>query len=644
VSREDYFTIIQFQMKNKLLLSVAAAISFLFPSTSFEQVINLGTAADFALFTTVGAIGNTGISQITGSVGTNSGGTTGFGNVNGVMHSGDGATASATNNLLTAYNQLNSAIPTAVHAPLLGNGETLTAGVYDISGVTVLSNTLTLDALGNANAVFIFKVSAAFSSTTASQVNLINNALACNVYWKVEGAVTLGSLTVMKGNVVAHNDLIDLATGVKLEGRLLAINGAVTVNGTTSKAPIGCGSAVLNGPAAPDLASAACYGLLSGNDNVSNSGITTVKGDIGTNVGLTTGYNALLVDGHIHSIPDGSTNSAAADLLLARTYLNALTADIELLYPAQFGSGLVLTPHTYVLNGATSLTDTVFLNAEGNANAVFVIKIYGALSTGSLATVSLINGTQAKNVYWIINGAITVFSGSDLKGTIISNNGAINLSTGVKLEGRAMTTNGALTTSSVTLTMPPGCGSLPLSLTAFIGKLMANAIMLNWNTVQEQNTSQFEIEHSNDGRNYLKIGAVNAAGRSNTVNSYSFTDYNAKQITYPVAYYRLKMIDVDGRYTYSAIVALQMNKKATTLSVYPNPVKSGTTLMVTVQKKERVTYTVVDNTGRVVSSAQADLKEGSNSIYINASKLPVGMYTIMLSGTATTERLQFVKQ
>ena len=222
-------------MKNKFLLSVVAVImSLSFSTKNIAQVINYGTAADFVLFTTVGAIGNTGTSQITGNVGTNSGGTTGFGNVNGVMHSGNGATASASNNLLTAYSTLNNTVPTTTHAPLLGNGEILTAGVYDISGVTVLSNVLTLNAQGNPNAVFIFKITAAFSSTAASQVLLINGALACNVHWKVEGAVTLATLTSMKGNIVANNDLIGLSSGVKLEGRLLSINGAVTVNGVTA--------------------------------------------------------------------------------------------------------------------------------------------------------------------------------------------------------------------------------------------------------------------------------------------------------------------------------------------------------------------------------------------------------------------------
>ncbi len=68
-----------------------------------------------------------------------------------------------------------------------------------------------------------------------------------------------------------------------------------------------------------------------------------------------------------------------ADLLNVYSYLNTLTDDIELLYPAQFGHNLVLTPHTYIMKAATSLTDTALPECKGNADAVFVIKITGAL-------------------------------------------------------------------------------------------------------------------------------------------------------------------------------------------------------------------------------------------------------------------------
>ena len=445
-------------MKTQLFNSITAIFLFLTPLLNFAQAPPLGTAAQFVLFATTGAVGNVGISQITGNVGTNSGSSTGFGNVNGVMHDNDGASAQCAVDLLNAYNQLNVTVPNFFPAPLLGNGQILYAGVYSISGAATLSLDLTLNAQGNAGAVFIFQIQGPFSTGANSKVKLINGALACNVFWKVEGLVSMASGTTMRGTIIANNAAINMNTGDTLEGRALSTTGAITVDGVLAYLPTCCGSPVLTGPAPPALASTACYALFSTNGAVANTGVTHVTGDVGTNVGLTIGFDPLLVTGMIHPIPDGSTAQCAADLLVVYNYLNLLPDDIELLYPAQFGNNLVLTPHTYLLNAATVLTDTLNLNAAGNSNAVFVIKINGALSTSSHSKIKLINGAQAKNVFWKVEGAVNIDSYSVFKGTIVCNNGALGaLATGVNLEGRALTTTGALSTAAVTVTMPPGC-------------------------------------------------------------------------------------------------------------------------------------------------------------------------------------------
>ncbi len=448
-------------MKNNLLFRIVSVLLLFFPMLTFGQTINMGTTANFVLFSTSGAVTNTGISHITGNVGTNSGSSTGFGNVNGGMHDGGVVSSQCSADLLIAYNQLSSATVTQAHAPLLGNGETLTAGVYGITGLTTLNLDLILDAQGDPNAVFIFKVSAAFSTNPNAKVKLINGALACNVFWKVEGMVSMATGTTMRGTIIANNAAINMSIGDTLEGRAMSTAGAVTLNGVFAYTPIGCGSPVLNGPIAPNLGAAACYGIFSSDGAVSNTGITTISGDVGTNVGLTTGFDQLLVSGTIHTVPDGSTAVCAADLLTAYNYVNALPNDIELLYPAQFGNNLVLTPHTYLLNAATVFTDTLYLDAQGNANAVFVIKLNGALSTSTYSQVILVNGTQAENVYWQIEGAVSINNYSIFRGTILCNNGALGaLNTGVVLDGRALTTTGALTTTAITTTasnIPGNC-------------------------------------------------------------------------------------------------------------------------------------------------------------------------------------------
>lgn len=450
-------------MKINLLSIITTTVLLSAPAVAFSQAPTLGTCAEFELFTTNGALLNTGISQITGNVGSNNGSSTGFGNVNGQMHNNDLATAQTAADLLIAYNQLNATIPLFFPSPLLGNGDTLNASVYETAGASTLNGFLYLDGQGSSNGIFIIRVQGPLSSGANAKVKLINGALACNVYWKIEGLVSLASGTDMVGTVVANNAAIDMYSGVNLQGRALTTSGAITIDGILAYTPIGCGSPALTGPSFPNLASTECYAIFTGSGACTNAGVTYVTGDVGTNVGLTTGFNPLNVVGVIHPIPDGSTAACASDLLGVYNYLNGLPYDIELLYPAQFGNNLVLTPHTYVMNGACTFTDSLYLNAMGDTNAVFVIQINGALATSTYAKVLLMNGTRAKNVFWKVDGAVDINDYSVFNGTVVCNNGAVNVNTGAVINGRILTTTGNMSTSAITTTMPPGCVGMNMS-------------------------------------------------------------------------------------------------------------------------------------------------------------------------------------
>lgn len=450
-------------MMNKLLLLATSVALTCFTSQTYAQAPVLGKSSSFALFTTDGAVSNTGLSHLTGNIGTNNGSSTNFGNVDGVMHDADGTTAEAAADLTVAYNQLNAVIPNYFPSPLLGNGQVLLPGTYAIGQSATLNNILTLDGQGNEDAVFIFQIQGSFSSSAGAQVLLTNGALACNVFWKIEGLVDLATNTNMKGTIVANNAAIILNSGASLEGRALSTTGAVTVAGVTVTTPLGCGTPILTGPTPPELNTVVCYTIFSGNGEVTNSGISFVTGDVGSNTGLTTGFQEDNVDGTIHLNPDTSTAQCAEDLDDVYAYINTLPIDIELLYPAAFGQELVLTPHTYLMDAATVLNGTVYLNAQDNVDAVFVIKINGAVSTSTYASVVLQNGAQAKNVYWKIDGATNLNDYTDFKGTVIGNNGAVILNTGATVEGRILTTSGGISTFSIDAKMTPGCNTLGIN-------------------------------------------------------------------------------------------------------------------------------------------------------------------------------------
>jgi len=443
-------------MKRKLLFILASAGILSLPKFTFGQAPNLGTAANYALFTTSGAVGNTGVSHITGDIGTNVGAITGFGNIDGVVNNANASATLCAADLSTAYNQLNTTAATAAHAAVLGNAEILTAGVYSIAAAGSAAATLSLDAQGDPNAVFIFKIGGAFTTAAATQVHLINGALACNVFWKVEGAIGLAAGTMMKGTLIANNAAASMAAGCKLEGRMFSTFGAVAIDQALVYLPLGCTTPSLTGPTSPSLATAACYALFSSNGAVTNTALTNVTGDIGTNVGVTSGFTASNVIGTIHTNPDISTATCVNDLLAAYNYLNALPSDIELLFPAQLGNKLVLTPHTYTLNTATILADTLYLNAQNNANAVFVIAVNGSLTVNASAKVVLQNGALSNNVYWLVKGDVLMNTNSKLVGSLVSNS-SIDLKPGVNINGRALTIAGTLTTNSITATIGSSC-------------------------------------------------------------------------------------------------------------------------------------------------------------------------------------------
>ena len=218
-------------MKNKQLYVLSTALLFFISHVTFGQTPNLGSTSSFALFTASGAFNNTGATLIKGDVGTHSGAFTGFppGIVNGNIHVSDPATAQAFTDVAIAYSDL-SAIPCgSVLGIGMGNNQTLAPGVYCTGAASTLTGNLILDAGGNQNAVFIFKIGGALSTADLSNVILINGASLCNVFWQVEGAVGLGITSTFRGTIVASG-AISLMQGATLIGRGLTTAGAINLN------------------------------------------------------------------------------------------------------------------------------------------------------------------------------------------------------------------------------------------------------------------------------------------------------------------------------------------------------------------------------------------------------------------------------
>ncbi|MGD0982174.1 MAG: ice-binding family protein [Solirubrobacteraceae bacterium] len=203
-----------------------------------QPPVGLGTDGAFAVLAGQ-AVTNTGPSVINGDLGVSPGSAvTGFPPgtvVNGTIHTADAVAAQAQLDLTTAYNDAAGRTP-FVSVPADLTGLTLTPGVYRNASALGLTGALTLNAQGNASAVFIFQAGSTLITGSGSSVNLINGAQPCNVFWQVGSSATLGTTTSFVGNILALSS-ISMNNGVTLNGRALARNGSVTlINDTITAA------------------------------------------------------------------------------------------------------------------------------------------------------------------------------------------------------------------------------------------------------------------------------------------------------------------------------------------------------------------------------------------------------------------------
>jgi hypothetical protein len=222
------------------LAVILVGVAVLAPAVSADAAqtpVGLGTAGSFAILAGAG-ITNTGPTTVNGNVGTfpttSESGTASM-TITGTNHAGDAVTQGAKNDLVTAYNTAAAESPqTAVPADL--GGQTLNPGTYNSASSLGLTGSLTLNGGGNPNALFVFQAGSTLITASTSSVNLINGAQACNVFWQVGSSATLGTGSTFRGTILALTS-ITVTSATTINGRVLARNGAVTLDNDTITSP-----------------------------------------------------------------------------------------------------------------------------------------------------------------------------------------------------------------------------------------------------------------------------------------------------------------------------------------------------------------------------------------------------------------------
>ncbi len=215
------------------------------------------------------------------TLGTTTTTTTGFNTVQGAI------------DLEAAYTILMAVpVTNATHTITFGSGETLLPGVYSTPAALSIAGVLTLDGGGDVNSLFIFKSVGAVNAAAGVSIVLTNGASASNIFWISEGAAAIGAGTIMKGTLLAHGGAVAMGAGGDLDGHMFSTGGAIA---------FGPGTAITS-----SISSYVDFGVLNSfiiftsAGALGGTGISHFTGNLGTNLGLITGFETAIIDGTIY--------------------------------------------------------------------------------------------------------------------------------------------------------------------------------------------------------------------------------------------------------------------------------------------------------------------------------------------------------
>lgn len=200
-------------------------------------------------------------------------------------------------NLGTGSSSLEAYTTTSPHALAFTNNEIVFPGIYQIEGAGSIDGTITLDAGGNVNALFVFKITGAFNTGASVHVLLNDGASAANVFWISDGAVGLGADTVMKGTMISRGSAVAVGAGCNVEGRMFTTLGAIGFGPGIATVP--------TGTSLIDLGILNSFSMFTTSGSIGNTGTSYVTGDIGTNSGAITTFGDIYPNSNANGYVDG---------------------------------------------------------------------------------------------------------------------------------------------------------------------------------------------------------------------------------------------------------------------------------------------------------------------------------------------------
>jgi hypothetical protein len=206
----------------------------------------------------------------------------------------------------------------------------------------------------------------------------------------------------------------------------------------------------------------------------------------------------------------------------------------------------------------------------------------------------------------------------------------------------AVTAQDGTTTKTYTVTVTRQSAILPVSLINFTAKVEGDRSKIEWVTSSENNNNRFEVESSNDGLNFRKIGTLAGSGTSNQQNKYFLYDQHPVN---GVNYYRLIQFDNDGKSQELGVKVVTFKIEVNwSASVFPNPVTNDVNLVINNFTGRQIQVSMVDMNGQVVHQEVINMVSGTNSYRLNLNKeISAGQYIITVSGDGLKEAIKVLK-
>ncbi|HEV7330659.1 MAG TPA: T9SS type A sorting domain-containing protein [Flavisolibacter sp.] len=325
----------------------------------------------------------------------------------------------------------------------------------------------------------------------------------------------------------------------------------------------------------------------------------------------------------------GSMAGFTGDLMLATSGTDGYLMKDRILASAVYS---VTTP-TYVLpNNASTVTYGFTLDGSQNVARVEVKVMFRSTLNGEIVTVFLAQFVPSYDPTTTAAEVCRAVSLGDLPGFPMGGQYRLRFeltsNTGAGVVGETITFDDFRTNG--TFSQAP----LPVTFIGFEAKKVNTSVLLTWKIAGEENVDRYEVERSDDGRSFTRIGQIQSHGKD----TYTFSD----DAPLTSAYYRIKNVDNDGSFKYSTIARIAGGKSSIVLRAFPQPVANLLTLQhPAIEGKTMVS--IANAEGRIVKSVQP--ATGSMQTYVDMSSLGKGMYFIRISQeNGSTETLKVLKQ